>query len=330
MRHGQPRSPCCPSLEPSRTSATPRRSLPTRPPRTWASATRTGRRRRSAPSPATPATPVLDDVRGGLVVTARYDPPDPTTVASRRASLIGYSVTPLRLDSALDSLRRSAGAVAVFGPSHRVAAGQGFENGASDGVGRYEVPLDGGALPSGWRMQVSVRQQPAAHQCLAGGAPGAVRRPAGCWRRRPAARPSSGGSETTRAGGEQTDATLAELASIAQSSLDLAEVLPASCALLESALELDGLALLDSGSRPTFVWRNAPDEREPAQRPARSGPGRQPVSRYRSPAADDRWECCGCVRGASWTRWTCARSSRPPRPCRPRSPTPTPTRTSGR
>ena len=45
----------------------------------------------------------------------------------------------------------------------------------------------------------------------------------------------------------ENDATLAELASIGQSSLDLAEVLPASCALLESALELDGLSLLGSG-----------------------------------------------------------------------------------
>ena len=63
------------------------------------------------------------------------------------------------------------------------------------------------------------------------------------------------------------DATLAELASIAQSSLDLGEVLPASFALLESALELDGLSLLSSGTRATFVWRNAPGEREPAHDP---------------------------------------------------------------
>jgi signal transduction histidine kinase len=60
---------------------------------------------------------------------------------------------------------------------------------------------------------------------------------------------------------------VAELATIGQSSLDLAEVLPASFALLESALDLDGLALLDSGSRPTFVWHNAPGALDPAQPP---------------------------------------------------------------
>ncbi len=206
--------------------------------------------------------PVLDDARGGLVVMAWYDPPDPTTVASRRASLVGYSVTPLDLDPTLDSLREDVGTVAVLGPSHRVAAATGFPGEGSDGVARYDVPLDESVAP-GWRLQAAVRQDSL---------------PAGAWLAALLAALSGllgagfvahRATHTRRRRGDlrgraRTDATLAELASIVQSSLDLAEVLPASFALLESDLELDGLALLRSGARPTFVWRNAPEEHEPA------------------------------------------------------------------
>ncbi len=207
-------------------------------------------------------SPVLDDVGGGLVVMARYDPPGPTTVASRRTSVAGYSVTPLALDSTLDSLGGDAGSVAVWGPSHRVAAATGFPGEGTDGVTRYDVPLDESGAP-GWRLQASVRHDSlpasawlAALLALLAGLLGAAitaRRAMSERRRRDASRVRG-----------QTDATLAELASIVQSSLDLAEVLPASFALLESVLDLDGLSLLGSGSRPTFVWRNAPDELEPA------------------------------------------------------------------
>jgi len=202
--------------------------------------------------------PVLDDHDGGMVVMARYDPPDQTTVASRRAHLVGYSLMPLDLDPTLDSLDRDGGAVAVFGPSRWVAGSQG----ASEEV-RYEVPLDEGVAP-GWRLRASVRPSPlpagawlvALVALLAGvlGAGTTVRR-AGLRGRE---------HDTSQRRGRH-DATLAELASIGQSSLDLAEVLPASFALLESALDLDGLCLLDAASRPTFVWRNAPGEHEPAQ-----------------------------------------------------------------
>jgi len=210
--------------------------------------------------------PVLDDIRGGQVVTARYDPPGPTTVAARRATLAGYAMTPLRLDPALDSLPRGAGAVAVLGPDHRVAAEQGFEGGSSEGVVRYEVPLDEAVLASGWRLQVTVERSPlatsawlAALLVLLVGILGAVV----AARRATVDRRLLDDSRRR----QETDATLAELASIAQSSLDLAEVLPASCALLETALELDGLALLDAASRPTFVWRDAPRERDLARAP---------------------------------------------------------------
>lgn len=218
---------------------------------------------------------VLDDVQGGLVVIARYDPPGPTTVATRRASLVGYSVTPLDLDSTLDSMRRDAGSVAVFGPSYPVAVNDGSQGGGSDGHfvvtfvrddgSPYDVPLDESIAP-GWRLQVSVGQSPlpasawlAALLALIAGLLGA-----GVTARRATLERRLRDDSRRR---EQTDATLAELASIAQSSLDLAEVLPASFALLESALELDGLVLLGSGARPTFVWCDAPDELEPAQAP---------------------------------------------------------------
>ena len=208
--------------------------------------------------------PVLDEVQGGLVVTARYDPSGPMTVADRRASLVGYLVTPLRLEQVLDALPVTGGSVAVLGPTTRVAAASGF---ATLGpAARYDVPLEA-ALAPGWRLQAATARSPlpltawlAALLALLTGilAAGAT------VRRDVLERQLRTGSRRR----EDTDATLAELASIAQSSLDLAEVLPASCALLQSALELDGLALHNSGTRPTFVWHNAPGEEEPARPPS--------------------------------------------------------------
>ena len=202
--------------------------------------------------------PVLDEVGGGRVVAARYDPPVPSTVAGRRDTLVGFSVTPLHLDSTLDSLPRTDGKIAVFGPSTQVAAARGFQAGGS--AARYDVAL--GVAP-GWRLQAEVPRSPVpagawltALLALLIGllAAGAMARRADLARRRQAA--------TRRR--EETDATLADLASVAQSSLELAEVLPASCALLESALALDGLTVHNSGTRPTFVWRDGPGEDEPA------------------------------------------------------------------
>jgi len=201
--------------------------------------------------------PVLDDRGGGHVVMARYEPPGPTTVASRRAGLVGYVVTPLDIDTTLDSLRRGTGTVAVWGPSHRVAGAQGVE-----GAARYEVPLDDRVAP-GWRVRASASPGPLstgawllALLALAAGLLGA-----GVTARRSSLGRRARDSSQRR---RENDATLAELASIGQSSLDLAEVLPASCALLQSDLDLGGLSLLGAGARPTFVWGSAPGEHEPA------------------------------------------------------------------
>lgn len=202
--------------------------------------------------------PVLDDQAGGAVVTARYDPPGPTTVAARRAGLVGFTMTPLVLDDSLDE--GELGAVAVLGPHALVAAGADFEAIADDAV-RFEVPLDD-SVATGWRVDVVSARSTlpvgvwlAAVAALLVGLVGAV------LTARLTGRAQAERLAAVRRG--RSDATLAELATVAQSSLDLAEVLPASFAVLESELSLDGITLLSAGARPTFVWRDAPSATEP-------------------------------------------------------------------
>ena len=208
--------------------------------------------------------PVLDDRDGGVVVVASYDPPGPTTVAARRDTIVGYRLTPVDLSEALDDVTSDDGAIALFGPTSRVTATDGFDEivSESDEV-LLDVPLDE-SIAAGWRIQVVSPEGGipagawfgAVVAVLVGLVGGVVasRR----WARATQVREAS----ERRA---RSDATLAELSSVAQSSLDLAEVLPASFAVMESALSLEGMTLLSSSSRPTFVWRDAPSEHDEAR-----------------------------------------------------------------
>ena len=222
----------------------------------------------SGPSPDVAALardtgkPVLDDRNGGAVVTATYDPPGAATVAERRAGLVGFAMTPLTLADFVDV--GDDGAIAIFGPSARVGASEEFDD-VSAGAVRYDVAL-GQSIAVGWHVEVVSARSPmplgvwlaSAALLLAGLIGGLVTA------RRISRTHAERRAAERRAG---ADATLSSLATVAQSSLDLAEVLPASFAVMESHLSLDGITLLSTHARPTFVWRDAPGEAEDAVLP---------------------------------------------------------------
>jgi signal transduction histidine kinase len=204
--------------------------------------------------------PVLDDMAGGAVVTARFEQAAPATVAARRAGLVGFTVAPVDLSDQVDDVGvGELGAISLLGPTSEVATSEDFDTIAGDAV-RYDVPLDESLAP-GWHVEVVSARSAlpvgvwlAAFTALLCGLVGAL-----VTARRAARTRAERATSQRRA---RADATLTELATVAQSSLDLAEVLPASFAVLESELSLDGITLLSTSARPTFVWRDAPREAE--------------------------------------------------------------------
>jgi signal transduction histidine kinase len=201
--------------------------------------------------------PVIDDADGGAVVVARYDPAGPTTVEARRATVVGYTLTPLDLQKSFDS--DDLGALALHGPSARVASSANFDDIVENAL-TYDVSLDD-SIATGWHIEVGYVRSSlpigvwigAVAFVLAGiaGAVATARR---------GTRAAAALDAADRRG--RSEATLSELSTVAQSSLDLAEVLPASFAVMESELSLDGITLLSPTARPTFVWRDAPSEHE--------------------------------------------------------------------
>lgn len=220
-----------------------------------------------SPSAATLARdtgePTLDDTQGGLVVAPVYDPPSPTTVAARRESLVGFTLTPLvlarTLQDALGDSLGDDGSLTVSGPAGRVATSGTLPD--ADGTS-FVIDLDEIGAP-GWTLEAVAPQGPLPLRAwlislaiLLGGLAVAVTMV------RQARRNERQHTEDVRR--QRAEATISELASVAQHSLDLAEVLPASFAVLESSLDLGGVALLSANSRPTFVWREAPADDEPS------------------------------------------------------------------
>jgi signal transduction histidine kinase len=203
--------------------------------------------------------PTLDDVQGGVVVTPVYEPPAPTTVAGRRGSLVGFVLTPLELGPTLDALVGGGGqSLAVAGPTGPV---ESFGPLPDDGIG-FEVDLDEAHAP-GWTLEAVAPLDPLPVRgwliplgILFGGL-------AVAWTMvRQGRRNEAQHIDDVRR--QRAEATLSELATVAQHSLDLAEVLPASFAVLEASLDLGGVALISANGRPTFVWRDAPADDEPA------------------------------------------------------------------
>ncbi|WP_372734401.1 ATP-binding protein [Nocardioides sp.] len=202
--------------------------------------------------------PALDDAEGGLIVTAIYDPPNPTTVAQRRDNISGYALAPLDLSSVLAAQARDGVAFEILGPDP--AQEQADSGSVLTGREVFTVSLGDETAPE-WALVVEVPDGEFSGRSwivvalvvmVTIGATILVanrerRERAQVWRRRRR---------------QRSDATLAELASVAQTSLDLAEVLPASVAVLEAALGLKGGALLTTGSRPLFAWGSAPTNQD--------------------------------------------------------------------
>jgi signal transduction histidine kinase len=209
--------------------------------------------------------PALDDAHGGVLVTARYDVTGPTTVAARRASLVGFSLTPLVLDPILVSAARDRGSLVVAGPDHVVGG-----SGDDDDAETFRLPLDDEMAP-GWWLEAAVPRSPlpvaawlVSLAILLGGLTMA-------WMiARQSRRNEAQHLDDLRR--QRSEATLTELASVSQHSLDLAEVLPASFAVLESSLDLEGVSLVGTNARPTFVWRDAPLGDEPSRTLAAPAP----------------------------------------------------------
>jgi len=215
---------------------------------------------------------VLDDSAGGGVVVARYSgsvPPD--TVQARRDLVTGYVIVPLELAPVLNATIPAEGGISVSGPDRQVWSKPSSGPGSA---ASYTASLGPGVL-SGWTVTVwtTPTGTPTAAWlvavlllliglALAGWV--AVRQ-----------------NESRRHVQElrslqQTSSTVAELATLAQQSLDLGEVLPGVTTELMAALGLRGLSVTAPtplGDRPIFVLGVPPGLDEPRQSHQQVAPG---------------------------------------------------------
>ncbi len=198
---------------------------------------------------------LLDDT--GVVVAATYERGRrPQSVAERRETVTGLYVAPLDLEATVTRTRPQEGGVVVTGPERDVA---GVPGSAPPGAASYAVELSPLLAPD-WTVTVWT-QRPgvpapawtvAAALFLAGIAAGGL----ALIRSKAGARTAE---ELRRL--RQQNATTAGLASVAQRSLDLADVLPAFSTQLRDALGLRGLRLstpTERGERPFFESGEAP------------------------------------------------------------------------
>jgi signal transduction histidine kinase len=207
--------------------------------------------------------PVLVDSGAGLVVVAMYDTPTtPTSVAERRQHLSGLRIVPMDLGSTLGSVRPSRGGISLSGPRRTVVS---VPDARPPGDASYSVRFSP-VLAPGWRLTVWTAAPPisplawlAALLILLAGATAA----AWVFRRDERARESQ--QELVRL--QEASATTAALATVAQQSLDLADLLPALTTELATALDLQGLSLgtpTADGERKFFAWGVTPATDVPA------------------------------------------------------------------
>jgi signal transduction histidine kinase len=200
--------------------------------------------------------PVLDDMNGGVVVVATYDTQTPETVAGRRAHVTGLRVVPLDLRRTLTRLRPDGGGIAVAGPEQTVLSVPGAR---PSGRASYAVKLAPGPAPDWtlllWAGPASI---PGATWLTALGVV-LVGAAAAGWLLRRDDRSRRSQQELVRL--QETSATTAALATVAQQSLDLADLLPALTTELAGALGLQGLSLgapRADGERRFFSWGATP------------------------------------------------------------------------
>jgi len=202
--------------------------------------------------------PVLDDAAAGVVVVARYNAgAGASTVQDRRNQVAGYTILPLDLGGTLKPLIPEEGGIAVSGPDRRILS---TPPGGPRSAARITASL-GPDLTSGWSATVWTRP---------------TRTPTTAWLvvtlilvtgLAVAGWVGARQAESRRrrdelSGLQTTSATVVELATLAQYSLDLGEVLPAVTTELSAALGLRGLSVsapTPQGERPIFVMGVPPD-----------------------------------------------------------------------
>ena len=203
--------------------------------------------------------PVLDDSGEGLVVVATYDTASlPATVEERREHLRGLSVAPLHLAPILRRLQPAEGGISLAGPDRRVLSLPGSPP-SSDAA--YSVDLGPGPTTA-WSVTLWLPPPttPVGAWAIAAALVLGGTATAGAIRRREI-RAARSREEVRRA--QAASATVAAMATVAQQSLDLAEVLPAAAAQLSDSFGLKGLSLgapSGHGERRLFVWGETPGQ----------------------------------------------------------------------
>lgn len=205
------------------------------------------------------AQPLLDDSGEGVVVVASYDTAvPPATVQERRDHVTSYVVVPLELGATLQMLKTSGGGIAVAGPDRQVLS---IPSARPSDAAFETVELGPEAAP-GWTLTVWTTPTRTPHVAwlvvLVLGLTGSA---AAGWLVVRRERDRQRRDDLRRL--QEASATVAELATVAQHSLDLAEVLPAVSAELGAALGLRGLSLgvpSADGERLLFVWGERPDD----------------------------------------------------------------------
>jgi signal transduction histidine kinase len=202
-------------------------------------------------------TPVLDDSGDGVVVVATYDTTTPpATVEERRAHVTGLRIVPLGLGSTLNPLVPTRGGISLAGPRRMVASLPGPQ---PSGLTSYAEKLAPGPAPE-WTLTVWTTAPPIAGSAwLTALALLLVGLGAALWLVRREDRSMRNQLELVRL--QEASATTAALATVAQHSLDLADLLPALTNELATALGLDGLSLgapIPGGERQFFAWGVTP------------------------------------------------------------------------
>ncbi len=209
--------------------------------------------------------PVLEDTGEGLVVVATYDTASPpATVEERRRHVTGLRVASLDLRSLLDGLRPSRGGISLTGPEQTI---QSLPGPRPSDRPSYDVKLQPGPVQE-WTLTVWAAAPPipvsawlTALGILLVGLAAAV------WLLRRQDRSTRSQHELMRL--QEASATTTALVTVAQHSLDLADLLPALTTELAAALGLQGLSLgapTATGERQFFAWGEKPAAVSPTTR----------------------------------------------------------------
>ena len=200
---------------------------------------------------------MLEDAGDGLVVVATYDTASPpATVEERRQHATGLRVASLDLGPTLEGLRPSRGGISLAGPERTI---QSLPGPRPSDQAAYAVKLQPGPVQE-WTLTLWAAAPPIPAPVWLAALGIVLRRPGGrrlALRRDDRSRRSQ--QELVRL--QEASATTAALATVAQHSLDLADLLPALTNELAAALGLQGLSLgapTADGERQFFAWGVAP------------------------------------------------------------------------